>query len=153
MTMNKKELLGSLELQLRGLDVKNTTTEQQLQAPFFEIATKAGNKWTTCYTSKPTLKDGEGTLSSSCSNPCWEPLTLALDQITKNGSLDSPIRITVKDSCSTAVDRWIGSFQTTVQELLVSGKQHDAFPIKQQDFFTNNCGMIVVQNAKIAASS
>mmetsp|Transcript_28183 Transcript_28183/g.39649 ORF Transcript_28183/g.39649 Transcript_28183/m.39649 type:complete len:137 (-) Transcript_28183:289-699(-) len=136
MMMNKKELLGSLELQL-----SHATTE--LEAPFFEIATKAGNKWTTRYTSKP---------QQQASNPCWEPLTLALDQITKNGSLDSPIRITVKDSSTGgAVDRWIGSLQTTIQELVSDGEH--AFPIKQQEFFTSNCGMIVVQNAKIAATS
>ena len=105
---------GTLHLNIRGINLKNTEGYFGKSDPFFEIAAKVeaagGLTWHPVYRSKPVMND---------LNPNWPPFSMDLSRLCE-GDLDKPILVEIWDWQKKGNHSSMGSFETTVNALLSS---------------------------------
>ncbi len=144
---------GTLNLTLRGVQLKNLDGIFGKSDPFFEISAQAdsagGLTWQPVYRSQPVMNN---------LNPTWPSASINVNTLC-NGDKNKPILVAVKDWEQNGAHKQMGSFETTVNGLLgavVAGgycKTVDASRAFSLTTRGKHFGKIVVTEASIVGGS
>jgi Copine/C2 domain len=150
------EDLGTLHLNLRGINLKNVDGVFGKSDPFFEISAKVnaagGLTWHPVYRSQHILND---------LNPKWPDFTVEVARLCDNGDLNKPVLVEVWDWDKKGKHTNMGKFETSVNGLLaarVSGGDGPARSVDASKGFSlikkgKEFGKIVVTTARLEGFS
>lgn len=131
---------GNLALSLRGIKLKNVEGLFKKSDPFYEIRRTydgpSGGSWTAVYRSKQ-VKDNL--------DPKWEPATVDVNALC-DGDLARRVQVAVFDWEKDGKHESMGSFETSVEELLKAVELKSTFTLKKG---SKSVGSIVVDQCKI----
>eukprot|EP00970_Alexandrium_tamarense_P002251 scaffold324_cov188-Alexandrium_tamarense.AAC.10 len=134
---------GQLALCLRGIKLKNVEGLFKKSDPFYEFRRTyegpGGGSWTPVYRSKQ-VKDNL--------NPKWEPATVDVNALC-GGDLDRRLQVAIYDFESSGKHQSMGSFETTVNELLKAAVSKGTFTPKKG---SKSYGTIAVDECKITGA-
>eukprot|EP00804_Cyclotella_cryptica_P020314 CCRYP_014051-RA/>CCRYP_014051-RA protein AED:0.20 eAED:0.20 QI:170/1/1/1/0.44/0.4/10/3670/670 len=131
---------GNLALSLRGIKLKNVEGLFKKSDPFYELRRTydgpSGGTWTAVYRSKQ-VKDNL--------DPKWEPATVDVNALC-DGDVTRRVQVAIFDWEKDGKHQSMGSFETTVEELLKAAEQKSTFTPKKG---SKSFGTIVVDQCKI----
>ncbi|KAL7488335.1 hypothetical protein ACHAW6_013919 [Cyclotella cf. meneghiniana] len=131
---------GNLALSLRGIKLKNVEGLFKKSDPFYELRRTydgpSGGSWTAVYRSKQ-VKDNL--------DPKWEPATVDVNALC-DGDLARRVQVAVFDWEKDGKHESMGSFETSVEELLKAVELKSTFTLKKG---SKSVGSIVVDQCKI----
>lgn len=133
---------GKLALRLRGDKLKNVDGLFQKSDPFYELSRTydgpSGGSYTPVYRSKQVKNN---------LNPKWEPATIDVGTLC-DGALERKIQVAVYDYEKDGKHESMGTFETTVNELVkASGNGNFTLTRKRKNF-----GTIIVDQAQITGA-
>lgn len=133
---------GKLALRLRGIKLKNVEGMFKKSDPFFEFRRTydgpGGGSWTPVYRSKHVKNN---------LNPKWEPTTIDVNALC-DGDLDRRLQVAIFDHESDGKHETMGTFDTTVNELLKAAGTGNFTPKKGSKSY----GTIAVDECKITGA-
>jgi Copine/C2 domain len=140
-TVKKAQGSGLLRLTMKGLKLKNVEGGMFAKSdPFYEVSRKVntpgGLTWDNVARSE-VVKDNL--------NPTWNAVTIELSKLC-GGDLSAPIRITVFDYESKGKHVPMGSFETSVNDLVKAAASGSPFPLKEKG---KDVGSMVVTAANV----
>lgn len=133
---------GKLALRMRGIKLKNVEGMFKKSDPFYELRRTydgpGGGSWTPVYRSKHVKND---------LNPKWEPATIDVNALC-DGDLDRRLQVAIFDHESSGKHETMGTFETTVNELLKAAGRSTFTPKKGSKSY----GTISVDECKITGA-
>ena len=107
---------GKLALRMSGIKLKNVDGLFKKSDPFYELRRThdgpGGGSWTPVYRSKHMKNN---------LNPKWEPATIDVNTLC-DGNLDRQLQVAIFDHESSGKHQSMGTFETTVNQMLKTGE-------------------------------
>mmetsp|Transcript_21174 Transcript_21174/g.60443 ORF Transcript_21174/g.60443 Transcript_21174/m.60443 type:complete len:609 (-) Transcript_21174:327-2153(-) len=128
---------GKLQLQLRGIRLKNTQKFPFTSCPYYEMLRKVdrptGAKWVKVYQSNVARND---------LSPTWNKVTLDIEAIC-NGDLNRAMKIVIWDHRRSGKHKHMGEFETTVHGLITSMEDNVQLQVAKHDKTVGVCEVLL----------